>query len=83
MLAIVISDTKKEGFSAATPPEETMLEMVQTRGKMRKAQLPEVKEPQANPHERLTKRKRLPNDRQTTTKRRVSWILFYFCDKTP
>lgn len=50
---------------------------------MRKAQLREVNEPQANLYERLTKRKRLPNDRQTTSKRHVSWILFYFCDKIP
>lgn len=52
-----------------------MLETVQTWVKMRKAQLREVNEPQANLYERLTKRKRLPNDRQTTTKRHVSWIL--------
>lgn len=57
LLAIVISDTKKEGFSVETPPEETMLETVQTWGKMRKAQLQEVNERPSKPIRKADKEK--------------------------
>lgn len=82
LLAIVVSDTKKEGFSVETPPEETMIETAQTWGKMRKARLREVNERPSKPIQEADKEK-AASKRQTATKRRVSWILFYFCDKTP